>query len=306
MYAEGLPTTLSAAMLTDIGLERARNEDAAYVDDGGLFFIVADGMGGHAAGDVASHMAVDIVRAVLETERRRIAAFAQTHDDAERREITGVIDRAVRAAHRAVSDRSHREPDKEGMGTTLDVVVVAGPEAFIAHVGDTRTYLIRGGEAAQITTDHTMAELMILDGSLSPEEAEASPLRAVLVNAVGATPGDVVVEIAHVSLESGDRLLVCTDGLHESFENDGEIAERLANGSPEQRLMEAVELAKERGGHDNITGVLVDIGEVEALPSEEDPIVRPPITASPEPFADEVTKPASVWDAFVVELRDHD
>jgi serine/threonine protein phosphatase PrpC len=297
---------VGAEMLTDVGLVRARNEDAAHVDGEGLFFIVADGMGGQAAGDVASRMAVDIVRAALARDRDRLVAFAQSPCTAERREIIDLMERAVRTAHRAISDRGHHEPDKEGMGTTLDVVIVAGAEAFVAHVGDTRTYLIRGGDAVQLTWDHTMAELMIQDGQLSPDEAAVSPLRAVLVNAVGATPGDIVVEIALVSLESGDRLLLCTDGFYESFDGGAEIAERLATGAARDRLEESIELARERGGHDNITGVLVDIVEVEPVASaDEATAVRSPIRATASSFADDdPTLPAGAWDAIIVELRD--
>jgi protein phosphatase len=304
MYTEGFSAKLNAAMRTDIGLDRTRNEDAAYIDSEGLFFIVADGVGGRAAGDVASRMAVDIVREALDRERGRIAAFARSHDDAERREITSRIDAAIRSAHRAVYNRGHREPEKAGMGTTLDVVVVAGPEAFVAHVGDTRTYLIRQGDAAQITIDHTMAELMVLEGTLSADEVASSSMRCVLMNAVGVSAGDLVVEIAHVPLETGDRLFVCTDGLHDCFHDEREIADRLASGHPEHRLDDAVELAKERGGHDNITGVLVDILEVDAGSPEDETMVRASPAVSSSSFDDEVTRPEKVWDAFVVELRE--
>jgi serine/threonine protein phosphatase PrpC len=298
MYVDGIASRLDAAVVTDAGPGRVRNGDMAHVDDEGLFFIVADGMG------VASRMAVDVVRRALDRERGRIAAFARSHDHAARRLITGRIDAAVRAAHEAIYDCGPRENGQLGMGAMLDVVVVAGGEAFVAHVGDTRTYLIRGGDAAQITTDHTLAELMVLEGSLQSSEAKASPLRAVVMNAVGASRGDLVVEIAHVGLERGDRLLVCTDGLHGGFDDEHEVAAELAAGAPGQRLARAVELARERGGHDDITGVLVDILDVEPT-DDEVTAVRSP-RASTQPLSDdEETRPLGAWDAFVVELREH-
>jgi PPM family protein phosphatase len=298
MYVEGIASRLDASMVTDAGPGRVRNGDMAHVDDEGLFFIVADGMG------VASRMAVDVVRRALERERGRIAAFARSHDHAARRLITGRLDAAVRAAHDAIYDCGPRETGAPGMGTMLDVVVVAGHEAFVAHVGDTRTYLIRQGDAAQITTDHTLAELMALEGQLSTSEARTSPLRAVVVNAVGASRGDLVVEIAHVGLEPGDRLLVCTDGLHAGFADEGEIASALASGSPGQRLARAVELAREHG-HDDITGVLVDILDVEPIEDEVTAVRSPRATTAPITSDEEETKPIAAWDAFVVELRAH-
>jgi serine/threonine protein phosphatase PrpC len=298
MYVDGIASRLDAAMVTDAGPGRVRNGDMAHVDDEGLFFIVADGMG------VASRMAVDVVRRALDRERGRIAAFARSHDHAARRLITGRIDAAVRAAHEAIVDCGPRESGPLNMGAMLDVVVVAGDEAFVAHVGDTRTYLIRGGDAAQITTDHTLAELMVLEGSLPSSEAKASPLRAVVINAVGACRGDLVVEIAHVGLERGDRLLVCTDGLHGGFDDEHEVAAELAAGTPGQRLARAVELARERGGHDDITGVLVDILDVEPI-DDEVTAVRSPRASTAPLFDDEETRPIGAWDAFVVELREH-
>jgi serine/threonine protein phosphatase PrpC len=249
---------LDAAMLTDVGVVRERNEDSAYIDPDHAFFIVADGMGGHAAGEVASAMAVDQVRASLDNAREAIADFARTPDEDRRKVILDVLEAAVRAAHEGVYERGMCETDKHGMGTTLDVVLVAGHEAFVAHVGDSRTYLIRDGRAAQLTTDHTVAEVLVIEGKLSLEEAQISPLRTILVNAIGVAP-DVGIEMAHLQLREGDQLLLCSDGLHDYFPVDQELADRLEQDSLEGALTELVELAKERGGHDNITGIVVRV-----------------------------------------------
>jgi len=251
---------LRAAMLTDIGVVRDHNEDAAYVDPDHRFFIVADGMGGHAAGEVASAMAVDAVRQFLTEHNEALDAFANKPTDEGRKETVSLLEQAVRTAHQSVYDRGIAETDKQGMGTTLDVLVVAGPEAFIAHVGDSRTYLVRGGKAAQITTDHTVAEVLVIEGKLSLEEAQISPLRTILVNAIGVAP-DIGVEMAHVQLRKDDLLLLCSDGLHDYFPQEEELAKHLIESDPPGALNALIELAKDRGGHDNITGVVVEVLE---------------------------------------------
>jgi serine/threonine protein phosphatase PrpC len=262
---------LDAFMVTDVGVVRDHNEDAAHIDGRRSFFVVADGMGGHAAGEVASAMAVDTVRTSLETARPSIEAFARAPSDTGRRDLVQLLQNAVLSAHQAVYQRGSRESDKQGMGTTLDVVLIAGPEAFVAHVGDSRTYLIRDGRCAQITTDHTVAEVLVIEGKLSIEEAQVSPLRTILVNAIGVS-ADVGVEMAHLQLRPGDRLLLCSDGLHDYFVVEQEIADKLSGTDPNGALGEMVEMAKDRGGHDNITGVIVNVLEVaagsEAVPAE--------------------------------------
>jgi serine/threonine protein phosphatase PrpC len=253
--------TLEGWLVTDVGVVRDHNEDSAFMEPAKGFFIVADGMGGHAAGEVASAMAVDSVRKTLEAARTEIEAFKKAPSDAGRRSLVQLLQNAVLAAHQAVFQRGQSEPDKQGMGTTLDVVLIAGPEAFVAHVGDSRTYLIREGKSSQVTTDHTVAEVLVIEGKLTIEEAQVSPLRTILVNAIGVS-ADVGVEMAHVALKKDDRLLLCSDGLHDYFPAEDEIAERLATDTPGEALKEMVELAKTRGGHDNITGVAVHVTEL--------------------------------------------
>jgi serine/threonine protein phosphatase PrpC len=254
------------AELTDVGVIRDHNEDAMYSDPDGDFFIVADGMGGHAAGEVASSMAVDAVRASLEAARPQIAKFARGPNDEGRRGLVTVLENAVRQAHQSVFERGAKEADKQGMGTTLDVVLVAGNEAFVAHVGDSRTYLVRDGRAAQITTDHTVAEVLVIEGKLSIEEAQISPLRTILVNAIGVAP-DVGVEMAHVRLKRGDRMLLCSDGLHDYFPLETEVSEHVSEHPPSEALDRMITIAKNRGGHDNITGIVMEVLET---PSELD------------------------------------
>jgi serine/threonine protein phosphatase PrpC len=285
--------TLEAWLVTDVGVVRDHNEDSAFMEPSKGFFIVADGMGGHAAGEVASAMAVETVRTTLDASRAEIEAFKRAPTDAGRRNIVQLLQSAVLSAHQAVYQRGQNEQDKAGMGTTLDVVLVAGPEAFVAHVGDSRTYLIRDGRSSQITTDHTVAEVLVIEGKLTIEEAQVSPLRTILVNAIGVS-ADVGVEMAHVTLKRGDRLLLCSDGLHDYFPMEEEIAQKMSGDAPGDALQDMVELAKERGGHDNITGVAILVAEVVgSVPAQVDGESTQPVEVSANPFAaDEPTETA--------------
>jgi len=283
---------LEAWLVTDVGVVRDHNEDAAFMETSKGFFIVADGMGGHAAGEVASAMAVETVRKTLESARPEIEAFRRAPTDSGRRQLVQLLQNAVLSAHQAVYQRGQSEQDKAGMGTTLDVVLVAGPEAFVAHVGDSRTYLIREGRSSQITTDHTVAEVLVIEGKLTIEEAQVSPLRTILVNAIGVS-ADVGVEMAHVTLKRGDRILLCSDGLHDYFPIEEEIAQKLS-AEPGKALKDMVELAKTRGGHDNITGIAVHIVEIaEGVPTQLESELTLPVTDT-NPFADEPTETAFV------------
>lgn len=274
---------LDAWLVTDVGMVRDHNEDSAHMEPISGFFIVADGMGGHAAGEVASAMAVETVRKTLEEAMPEIADFKKQPTDAGRRQLVQLLQQAVLQAHQAVYQRGQTEQDKQGMGTTLDVVLVAGAEAFVAHVGDSRTYLVRDGRSSQITTDHTVAEVLVIEGKLTIEEAQVSPLRTILVNAIGVS-ADVGVEMAHVTLKRNDRLLLCSDGLHDYFPAEEEIAQRLSAEKPGEALAEMVELAKTRGGHDNITGVAVHVVDV--------------LEATPVQFGEDSTQPVDVGNPF--------
>ncbi len=287
--------TLEAWLVTDVGMVREHQEDSAFMESTKGFFIVADGMGGHAAGEVASAMAVDTVRQTLESARNEIEAFKKSPSDAGRRGLVQLLQNAVLSAHQAVFQRGQAEQDKAGMGTTLDVVLVAGPEAFVAHVGDSRTYLIRDGRSSQVTTDHTVAEVLVIEGKLTIEEAQVSPLRTILVNAIGVS-ADVGVEMAHVTLKRNDRILLCSDGLHDYFPSEEEIAQKLSEDAPGAALAEMVELAKTRGGHDNITGVAVHILDiVDAIPQQMEGESTQPVDQSVNPFAaDEPTETAYI------------
>jgi protein phosphatase len=244
---------------TDVGRVRARNEDATHVDAAGRFALLADGMGGHKAGDVASAMAIDIVRAELEAGAPALDAFAEAATPRNRGRVHRLVERAVRFANAAIRERGRLEPDKRGMGTTLEVVVVLGAELIVAHVGDSRTYLVRDGGIAQLTEDHTVAQMMRRAGTWDEAAGALSPLRSALSNALGLMAGFRIDHIER-ALRPGDRVLVCSDGLYDYFRSD-ELAAVLGSAPDLDTL---VDEARVRGGFDNITGILLEVdGDVE-------------------------------------------
>lgn len=308
----GSRVTLPAAKVrsfgkTDVGVVREHNEDSHYVDPQGGFFVLADGMGGHAAGEVASAMAVAEVKSALEAARERIAKFGDQADDDGRKQLVELLEDAVRRAHAAVYERGLKESDKKGMGTTLDVVLLAGAEAFVAHVGDSRTYLFRRGRVARLTTDHTVAEVLVLEGKLSADEARISPLRTVLVNALGVS-SDVGVELAHLRLRQGDRLLLCSDGLHDYFPVDSELGRVIERQPGAEGLETLIEIAKDRGGHDNITGVVVEVEEITGEQPEAVPENMPDDQSIPTSIGleNESTQPISLNEQELAALRGTD
>jgi len=246
---------LRAAVRSDVGELRDTNEDAVHVDPEGQFFVVADGMGGHAAGEIASALAIEVVRRHLEDERAFLMRQGARKDADGRTQIRAALERAVRAAQHAVYDRSQREADKHQMGTTLEVVVILEREVFVAHVGDSRTYLVRDGVAVQLTRDHTMAQALA-DAGRSEDVEQPGRLRNTLFNVIGVTSG-VRVDHVHRELAPGDRVLLCSDGLYEYFSPE-ELAAHVGSHAPEDALLELVYLARARGGHDNISGIVIE------------------------------------------------
>jgi serine/threonine protein phosphatase PrpC len=275
----------SAVLRTDVGVVRERNEDSAHVDERGRFVIVADGRGGHGAGDIASALAVELVRESMDAEGALIAAYADDPKESGRTLLGAQMRRALERANTEVYERSEREPDKHQMGSTLELVVLAGNEALIAHVGDSRVYLVRNGKAVQVTVDHTVAETMRRAGTLSEDEAQVSPMRSVLSNAIGVTP-TVSVDLVRLTMKPGDRLLVCSDGLHDYF-SPAELAVHLTGDDPDTTLARMIEHVREAGGHDNMTGIIVEaIGRPAAT--------HPGLAEVQDPLDDQPTVPVSV------------
>ena len=225
---------------TDIGRVRERNEDSVLVDP--PLYVVADGMGGHRGGQVASQVALETME-TLSTESR------------------GSLAEHVRQANRAVWDRSEEDEQLSGMGTTLTAARIEGGSALIAHVGDSRAYLLREGVLRQLTTDHTLVARMVKSGEISEAEADVHPHKNVLTRALG-TDEQVEVDEDSIALADGDRLLLCSDGLTGMVTED-QIQAILENSDqPQQAADRLVKAANRAGGVDNISVVVIDaIGE---------------------------------------------
>ncbi len=229
----------SWAAITDIGRVRTHNEDSVLAQP--PLFVVADGLGGHEAGEVASSIAVETLR-----------------DHAPRRPDAKALARAVRAANREVLRAAREGYGKQGMGTTMTAAIVEGTRIALAQVGDSRAYLLHAGALSRITEDHSMVADMIRRGQLSEAESRYHPNRSVITRALGTDP-DMAADPYEFDAEPGDRLLLCSDGLTAMLE-DGAIAEALAAyRDPAIAARMLVDAANDAGGHDNISVVVVDI-----------------------------------------------
>jgi PPM family protein phosphatase len=236
------PLTLVAAGVTDVGRVREGNEDAFLEEARRLGVVaVADGMGGHRAGEVASATALASLRASM-------AAGEPLRD-------------AIVGANDAVLERSVSDQELHGMGTTLTAGTLGEDgNLLVGHVGDSRAYLLRDGDLTQITNDHSLVEEMVRTGELTPEQAESHPQRSIITRALGIDP-EVDVDVYPVQLEAGDRILLCSDGLTTMVRSD-EIADILTREpDPKRAAQRLVDAANAAGGEDNVTAIVVDAVE---------------------------------------------
>lgn len=244
---------------TDIGRKRQLNQDAFYIDNDLGFYVVADGMGGHAAGEVASHEAVEAAYDMIYRGRNIIEEFRQNPITEETsRNICRLMESAIQSATYVVYGIAEQRPSYQGMGTTFSALLLAGAFAVTGQVGDTRVYCIREGEAMQLTEDHTLINWQLRQGIITPEEAMFSPHKNVITRAVG-NKEYVQVDTQIVSVSIGDKFLLCSDGLH-GYVKKNEIPAILELG-PGAACERLIDLANERGGRDNITSVIVEILE---------------------------------------------
>ncbi len=245
-------TDIRAIVVTDLGNIRTNNEDAGRFvrvseekgrPEKGYLAIVADGMGGHAAGEIASQWAVEIIAQQY---------FKLTGD------IESCLKKAIEEANRVIFAEAQRNTQRKGMGTTCTVAVVKGQKIYYAQVGDSRLYHLHDGKLYQLTQDQTVVQEMVRQGTLSPEEAERHPNRNVLSNALGTKP-TLKVETGQASFpfDTEDRLLLCSDGLYDYFQQE-EISNFLMIQPLKESAYSLVNTAKLRGGHDNITVVVVE------------------------------------------------
>ena len=257
---------LDVAQLTDVGRKREHNEDnmafvipkdSQVMASKGALFIVADGMGGHAAGEVASEIAVDTVSNMYYQEDSNDVAVS--------------LLRAIRRANASIHQRAAENLLRTGMGTTCVAAVLRGNMAYIANVGDSRAYLLRGNQVKQISHDHSWVAEQVRAGLLTEEQARTHAQRNVITRCLG-TQAEVDVDVFHEELHEGDSLVLCTDGLS-GLVSDEELQRIVDQFVPQESVYHLVERANENGGPDNITAIVVRVQEV----GEEPPSVRYPV-----------------------------
>lgn len=231
---------LLAGAATDVGMVREGNEDGFLIDDRLQLFAVADGMGGHQAGEVASATALEALRASVATGT--------------------ALEQAVTAANSAVFEKASADEALRGMGTTLTTLSIDpdGVELLIGHVGDSRAYLIRDGELRQITEDHSLVEELVREGRLTPEQADVHPQRSIITRALG-IDAEVSVDLVPIDIRAGDRILLCSDGLTTML-RPSDIATILRREPDPGRAADLlVDAANAAGGEDNITALIVEV-----------------------------------------------
>ncbi len=246
---------LELANLTDVGCERENNEDYfCYTEPQneedfrrkGRLAVIADGMGGQEGGEIASRLAVEAVRD---------AYLAHTDGDPHAALISG-----FRAAHEAIRDWVRHYPHLQGMGTTCTAVVIAQGQAHFAHIGDSRLYLIRGMSISLLTRDHTVVDRLIEQGVIAPEDAATHPQRHVLTAALGANrEASADFSPEPIPLQPGDVLVLCTDGLWGQI-TAAELVSAVRSMAPQHACKHLANLAKERGGPDNLTIQILQLG----------------------------------------------
>lgn len=256
------------AALTDVGRKREHNEDNYLVDKKLSLFVVCDGMGGHAAGEVASALAVRAIHEEVKREEDLLQDYCAGKQGGARvskREILNMLEFAANRASSQIHDAAGQDPSKRGMGTTLVAVLFAGAQAFIVHVGDSRIYLLRNGVLEQLTEDHNVHNELLKRKKLSKDQiAQLAPKNAI-TRAVGVyescEPDTLVMDVV-----AGDSFLLCTDGLSEYFEaphgTPAELAKILGLENSDQAVKSLIDTANGRGGKDNITSVIVTLGEM--------------------------------------------
>lgn len=230
---------ISFGSRTDVGHVRDHNEDSLTVVP--PLFAVADGMGGHEAGEVASELTI-----------KTLEQLAPAHPDAQ------ALERAVETANLNVLQAPSQGIGREGMGTTLTAAMIEGERLLIAQVGDSRAYLLHQGELQQLTRDHSLMMDLIEAGQITPEEARVHPNRSVITRAIGSDP-HMKPDIYELNISAGDRLLLCSDGLSTMLEDDEIQTIMRHTPSPQQCASDLVDVALQAGGYDNVTVVVVDI-----------------------------------------------
>lgn len=248
----GSHTRVRFAGVSDAGRVRAVNQDsyhAGEISGRGYLAMVADGMGGHKSGEVASRKAIEIVLAEFEKSRAQPPA---------------ALARAVRSANLGIVDYAAEHPESYGMGTTLTAVLLDDQVGLVAHVGDSRAYLLRGGEIRPLTVDHSWVADRVRQGLLTEGEARRHRYRNIITNALGAAP-EIRLDVLHFEVQEGDRILLCSDGASMLLP-DPLLSTLAGEGEPEEAVARILREADDRGSPDNVTAVLMAVEKLEPRP----------------------------------------
>ena len=243
--------------ITDVGRKRKGNEDSLFVNLDQHLFVVADGMGGHAAGEVASKVAVEAINEFVELTSGDEEITWPFGLDENISYDGNRLKTAIRFANRKVLEATRERSEYEGMATTVAAVLVDGSSANLGHVGDSRVYLVRDGRIEQLTSDHSWVNEQIQSGVISADQARSHPLRNVVTRALGGKP-DLQVDMQVHKIEAGDLLLLCSDGLTTMITDDDILRVVTESGTDVEKMARAlVAAANARGGEDNITVLLL-------------------------------------------------
>lgn len=243
-------TLIAHAGKTETGRVRTINQDSFFVGEvsGGYLAVVADGMGGHSTGEVASQKAVATIQGELESSKSYPPA---------------ALARAVQSANLEIFDYASEHPENHGMGTTLTTVFIDDQVGLVGHIGDSRVYLVREGEIRQLTLDHSWVAERVRQGILTNDEAKRHRLRNVITNALGALP-EVKLDLSHFEVQEGDRLLLCSDGINMLLSDESLLEILSSDATPDELTQRLMDEANKRGSPDNITAVVIEIKAVEA------------------------------------------
>jgi serine/threonine protein phosphatase PrpC len=249
---------LRAVGLTDVGRVRKKNEDSYLVDEKLGLFVVADGMGGHAGGEIASAEAIDQIHAMIRNARPQIEALRANATEDNVAAVRRAVEAAIQAATYMVFGIAEQDPARKGMGTTISCLLFVGPTAVVGQVGDSRVYLVRQGTPVQITEDHTLVNLQLKAGAITAEQAKTAPYQNLITRAVG-VKDYVEVDTFPVECRPRDRFMLCSDGVHGYIETDAEIANMMNHDNLEVCGRALIDNALMRGGKDNCTVILTEV-----------------------------------------------
>lgn len=236
--------------LTDIGLVREKNQDSIYSSNESDFpiFIIADGMGGHKAGEIASKDAINIIKNVFLKHREKLI---------NKKNIFEVIEESIRIANETIYEKSLNLIEYKGMGTTISLCYIYKSHIYIGHVGDSRIYKIKDHGIKQVTEDHSLINELIKTGKISEEEAKHHPQKNVIMRAVG-TSKEIEIDISEVKFKKGEKLLLCSDGLSNMLSEEEMLGILKMNSSLENIGEKLINMAKENGGYDNVSLILIE------------------------------------------------